>query len=100
LSTGVASSAVGVEDLFSVVNVCGDSGLDSKSESNGTSGDDLERNQNHHCKSDVNKIEKIISTKPIGNIFNPRRVSSCVGHAPRPTDEDRFPTISIIAITW
>jgi hypothetical protein len=61
LSTGVASSAVGVEDLFSVVNVCGKSGLDSKSESNGTSGDSLQRNQNHHCKSDVNKIERYVN---------------------------------------
>ena len=41
LSSGVASSAVGVEDLLSVVNVSGKSWLDSKSESDGTSGGGL-----------------------------------------------------------
>jgi hypothetical protein len=41
LSSGVASSAVGVEDLFTVVNISGKGGLDGKSESNSSCGGSL-----------------------------------------------------------
>jgi hypothetical protein len=41
LSSGVASSAVGVEDLLSISNIRGKGGLDSKSESDGSSGGNL-----------------------------------------------------------
>ena len=41
LSSGVASSAVGVEDLFSVSNIASECGLDGKSEGDGTSGGSL-----------------------------------------------------------
>ena len=41
LSSGVASSAVGGEDGFTVVNISGESGLDGKSEGNNTSGGGL-----------------------------------------------------------
>jgi hypothetical protein len=41
LSSGVASSAVGVENLFSVINICGKSGLNGNSESDGSGGGGL-----------------------------------------------------------
>jgi hypothetical protein len=51
LSSGVASSAVGIEDLFSVVNVSGNSGLDGKSESDGTGGGGLKRDQTRFVRN-------------------------------------------------
>lgn len=46
LSSGVASSAVGVEDLLSVVNVSGKSRLDGNSEGDGSSGGNLKQERN------------------------------------------------------
>ena len=42
LSSGVAGGAVGIEDLLSVVNISGNSGLDGKSEGNSSSGGGLQ----------------------------------------------------------
>jgi hypothetical protein len=41
LSAGVASSTVGVENLLTVTDVGSESGLDGKSEGDGSSGGDL-----------------------------------------------------------
>jgi hypothetical protein len=46
LSSGVASSAVGVEDLLSIVNVSGKGGLDGNSEGDGSGSGGLWNTEN------------------------------------------------------
>lgn len=51
LSTGVASSAVGIEDLLSVVNIPGKCGLNGNSECNGTSSGSLQEIEELICET-------------------------------------------------
>jgi hypothetical protein len=53
----MASSAVGVEDLLSIVNVSGKGGLDGKSESDGSGGGHLLKGMHH--------MEKVIVREKI-----------------------------------